>query len=115
MKRSFELYLSDILTAIQNIELYTVKYTAGRLSKDQKTTDAVLRNLEIIGEAATQLSKELKDWYSDVPWRDIQDFRIVTAHHYWKINIDRIWDIVRYKLPPLKTAIDKMLHDERRI
>ena len=52
--------------------------------------DAVLRNLEVIGEAATQVPKDIKEKYNSIPWRDIEDFRIVAAHHYWKINKERI-------------------------
>jgi len=113
LKRSSELYLQDVLTAIKNIQLYTAGYTAVKLSKDQKTTDAVMRNLEVIGEAATQLSEELKKKYPDVPWRDIQDFRIVTAHHYWKINIERVWDIIENKLNLLKHYVENILQDRK--
>jgi len=70
-----------------------------------------MRNLEIICEAATQLSKSVKDANKDIPWRDIQDFRIVVAHKYWKINIERVWDIVENKINILKEQIQRILKD----
>ena len=76
------------------------------------STDATLRNLEIIGEATTQLQKDIKEKYYDIPWKDIQDFRIVVAHHYWSINQERVWDIIKTKLDPLKQQIQDILKKE---
>ena len=74
--------------------------------------DAVMRNLEIIGEAATQLSPELKEKYKVVPWKDIQDFRVVVAHHYWNVNTMRIWNIIESKLGELKQQMEGILEKE---
>ena len=74
--------------------------------------DAVMRNLEVIGEAATQVPQNIKDRYKNVPWKDIQDFRIVVAHHYWKVNTARISDIIENKLDELKKQIQNILEKE---
>ena len=65
--------------------------------------------LEIIGEAANQVPEEIKKKHSKIPWRDIQDFRIVVAHKYWKINLERIWDIIENKLQDLREQIEDLL------
>jgi uncharacterized protein with HEPN domain len=69
---------------------------------------AVLRELEIIGEAINKLPDELKNKYPSVPWRDITDFRNILAHHYWGIDLETVWNIIHNsdKLPDLKTQIE---------
>lgn len=111
MKRKFDLYLKDILESIERIQDYVHSVDVEEFAKSPITIDAVMRNLEIIGEAATQIPAEVKDQHKEVPWRDIQDFRIVVAHKYWKINIDRVWDIIENKLDVLKEQIENILND----
>ena len=112
MKRRFDLYLFDILEAIERIEEYTSGMDFEDFDKNKMALDAVLRNLEIIGEAKSQINNEIKEKYKEVPWKDIQDFRIVVAHHYWKINKERIWDIVENKLNTLNKQIDSIISKE---
>ena len=109
LKRRYDLYLKDIIEAIERIQEYIGSMDYEEFCEKGITLDAVMRNMEIIGEAATQLSEEIKDKYKEVPWRDIQDFRIVVAHHYWKVNKRRIWDIIENKLEPLKQQVEEIL------
>lgn len=109
LKRRSDLYLQDIVEAIDRIIEYTEGITLEEFKKSKIKVDAVMRNLEIIGEVACQLDKEMKDKYKDITWRDIQDFRIVVAHHYWKINIERIWDIVENRLNVLQKQVNDIL------
>lgn len=109
LKREYDLYLKDILESISRIEDYVGLMNLNSFKESKMTVDAVLRNLEIIGEAVTNIPKEVRDKYDRVPWRDVQDFRIVVAHHYWKINLDRVWDIIENKLGPLKKQIEDIL------
>lgn len=113
LKRRFDLYLQDILEAIERIQEYVGSAGYEEFSKNSIKIDAVLRNLEIIGEAAVQLPKEIKEEYKVIPWRDIQDFRIVVAHHYWNINRERIWDIIENKLDTLKHQVEEILVKEK--
>ncbi|TAO01281.1 MAG: DUF86 domain-containing protein [Phormidium sp. SL48-SHIP] len=79
---------------------------------------AVLRELEIIGEAANKLPDELKNQYPSVPWRDMTDFRNILAHHYWAIDLETVWNIIhnRDKLPDLKIQVKICIQDlENRI
>ena len=112
MKRVFNLYLQDILEAIERVEQYTQGMNLEEFSKSKITMDAVLRNLEIIGEAATQLLTDKKEKYNKVPWEDIQNFRIVAAHHYWKIDKVTIWDIIENQLNTLSQQIQEILEKE---
>lgn len=112
MKRRFDLYLKDILEAIERVQEYVGSKDIEEFIKEKIMVDAVLRNLEVIGEAATQLQEEIKKKYPTIPWRDIQDFRIVVAHHYWKVNQQRIWDIIEHKLDSLKEQVEGILQAE---
>ncbi|MBP0029248.1 DUF86 domain-containing protein [Roseofilum sp. Guam] len=69
---------------------------------------AVLRELEIIGEASNKIPDELKDRYPSIPWRDITDFRNMLAHHYWAIDLETVWNIIQNpdKLPDLKNQVE---------
>ena len=80
-----------------------------KFSADPKTVDAVVRNLEIIGEAARSLPEDVKDNASEVEWRKIASLRNILAHEYFGVKVQLIWEITQTKLPPLKVACIKML------
>jgi len=105
LKRESKAYLEDILEAIRRVKEYTSSLELEDLSEGTIETDATLRNLEIIGEAVSQLPEDFKKKFPQVPWRDIKDFRNVVAHHYFKINLERIWDIIQNQLDPLKEQV----------
>lgn len=109
LKRKYDLYLEDILQAVSNIEEYVGTMEFSDFEENKLVADAVLRNLEIIGESATQLPHEIVEEYKQIPWRDIKSFRVVVAHKYWSINKERIWDIIKHKLEPLKIEVEKIL------
>ncbi len=113
MRRKSEAYLEDILISIERIGSYLSGLELEDFAKNNLVIDAVMRNLEIIGEAANQVPKPFKEKHPEVPWRDIQDFRIVVAHHYWKIHMGRIWDIIEHKLNPLKKQIQEILKKKK--
>ncbi|MDO8656492.1 MAG: DUF86 domain-containing protein [Nanoarchaeota archaeon] len=113
MKRTSKAYLGDILEAIDRIREYIGSMDIEELKENKLVLDAVMRNLEIIGEAVTQMPDEIKNRYPTVPWRDIKDFRNVVAHHYFSINILRIWDIIEHKLEPLEAQINNILKKEK--
>lgn len=98
MPRDPLLYLEDILEAIARIRVYTSGYDYSRFAEDSKTQDAVVRNLEIVGEAAGRLSKELHANASEIEWRKIIGLRNILAHEYFGVTLPIIWDIVQLRV-----------------
>lgn len=108
----FEL-LSDIKEAARRIEIYIKRTSYKKFLKDIKIQDAVTRNLEIIGEAAKNISDDLKDEYSLIPWKRISGTRDRLIHNYFGVNYDIVWVIVKKELPKLATQIKKINKNEK--
>lgn len=106
MSRQPDLYFNDIRDSIERIEDYTEEYDL-ELGQDNILTDAVIRNLEIIGEAVKNLPQEVKDERPGVEWREIAGFRDVLVHQYFRVNPDIVVDIVDNKLPELKEELEE--------
>ncbi len=75
---------------------------------DYKTQDAIVRNIEIIGEASKKLSSGLKKKYQDIPWKMIAGTRDILIHDYFGVNIDIIWEIITNDMPELKQKLEKI-------
>ncbi len=71
--------------------------------------DAVVRNLEIIGEAARQIPSEVRERYPEVPWRRVIGLRNVVVHEYFAVDVEIVWTVVRQSLPELKEALRRMM------
>lgn len=95
-----DIYIAHILQAIERIQTYTEKLDYAKFVDDTLKQDAVIRQLEIIGEAAKNLSREFKDKV-DLPWKDIMGMRDVAIHEYFDIDIETVWDTVVHDIPPL--------------
>lgn len=106
------IYLKHILEAIQNIEEYIEDLDFNAFSGDKKTIDAVVRELEIIGEAANNLNDEFKKNYQEIPFRDMIDMRNVLIHEYFGINKKVVWDTCKIDLPKLKEIIEEALNSK---
>lgn len=109
MPRDFRLYLDDILKAIHQIRSYMADQDEEAFSTDRKTQDAVIRNLEIIGEAAGKLSDQFHTTDPEIDWRKIKGLRNILIHEYFGINLPIIWDVIHSKLGPLETVCRKHL------
>jgi len=108
-KRLPKLYLEDIVNSIDNIEKYIEKLLLEDLEKDQKTFDAVVRNIEIIGEAAKNLPEEYKEKNSEIPWNEIVAMRNKVIHEYFGVSMSVLWQTIKVDLPKLKKQIEKLL------
>ncbi|MEO6613760.1 MAG: DUF86 domain-containing protein [Chitinophagaceae bacterium] len=100
-KRSPSLLISDIIDSGQKIMKYTEGLTYEQFILDSKTVDAVIRNFEIIGEAANRLSEEFKDKYPDIEWHRIRGFRNRIIHDYSGIDYEIVWQIKENFLPEM--------------
>jgi uncharacterized protein with HEPN domain len=105
-------FMRDIREGVRRIKTYTDGMTYDHFLTDFKTQDAVVRNLEIIGEATRSLSPELRKKYPDVPWKGMAGIRDRLIHHYFGVNLDIIWAIVTGELPMLNSQIDAILQQE---
>jgi len=105
--RSWKFRLDDILDAIEKIERYTRGFDFKQWQQDDKTVDAVVRNIEVIGEAATHLPIEIQEQYKDIPWGMMKGIRNVLAHEYFGIDLKIIWKTVKEDLPALKKLLEK--------
>lgn len=107
-------FLSDMDEAIKRIEGYITRMDYNDFLKDFKTQDAVIRNLEIIGEAVKNLSDKLKKKYQNVDWKNIAGMRDKIIHFYFGVNWEIVWDVCRNRLPDIKLRIEsakKMLKE----
>jgi uncharacterized protein with HEPN domain len=104
-------FLLDIQDALQRILEYTTGMNWDTYLKDHKTQDAVIRNLEVIGEATKSLSDTLLSQHPGIPWRDMAGTRDRLMHHYFGVNQEIIWQIIEQDLPALKSQIEQVIHD----
>jgi len=109
MRRNVKVYFQDILDAILNIEEYVGNKGFEEFRQSKLVRDAVIRNLEIIGEAAKNVPKEIKEEHSEIKWREIAGFRDILIHRYFDVNIKILWDLIKDKLPDLKKEVSKIL------
>jgi uncharacterized protein with HEPN domain len=100
-KRSAELLVDDILESGQKILQYTAGLTLEQFSADSKTVDAVIRNFEIIGEAANRLPEEFKETHPEIDWHKIRGFRNRIVHDYFGIDYSIVWVIKETFLSPM--------------
>ncbi len=107
--RKYELFLEDILSSIKKIE----RYSLHDLKKDDMAFDAILRNLETIGEAVKSISPELKEEYKDIEWKRIIGIRDIITHAYFGIDKDIILEIISNKLPRLKRVVIELIKKEK--
>lgn len=102
MSRDETVYIKHILDAISRIEGYLERVSYDRFKDETMIQDAVIRQLEIIGEASKRLSEATKAQYGDIPWKDIAGMRDKLIHDYLGTDIKAVWDTVKDDIPDLK-------------
>jgi len=107
-KRPVSLLIEDIWESVEKIERYIGTETKETFAQDEKTIDAVARNLEIIGEAANRLPESFKSKYSEIEWIKIIGLRNRIVHNYFGIDLEIIWQILREDLPAFNSALQKI-------
>jgi uncharacterized protein with HEPN domain len=111
-EREWKLFLKDIAKSIDRVIEYT-QWNNDRedFFDDYKTFDAVMRNIEVIGEAVKHIPPDIKEQYAGIQWKKIAGLRDIAIHEYFGIDKDLIWDVVKNKIPGLKAQIDGMIND----
>jgi uncharacterized protein with HEPN domain len=107
-ERSYKMYLEDIILSMKRIEEYIHGLTFQEFKKDYKTVDAVIRNFEIIGEAAKNLPEEIKTQHPEVPWSEMYLLRNRISHEYFGVDYEIIWDIAINYLPDNRSQIEEI-------
>ena len=103
--RDYKLYLTDILAAVESIEQFVSGLDAEGFKHDDKTSSAVIRKFEIIGEAAKNVPNEVQRQYPGIPWKELAGMRDKLIHFYFGVAYDLVWSTIRNRLPHLKLLI----------
>ena len=111
--RNYFMYLEDINTSMDRIAEYIDGLSFDEFKKDYKTVDAVIRNFEVIGEAAKNLPLEIRSKYEEVPWDEMYLLRNKVSHEYFGIDYEIIWDVATNYLPENKSQIEIILQREK--
>ncbi|MFA5271021.1 MAG: DUF86 domain-containing protein [Candidatus Omnitrophota bacterium] len=106
-KRTSKLYLKDILDSIKNIQSYTKKLNFNEFSQKKIVIDAVIRNFEIIGEAAKNIPNDIKSSHRGIPWKEMAGMRDKIIHEYFGVDLDIVWQTIQ-SLPDLETLLKKI-------
>jgi len=107
-RREYKLFIEDILESIDLIEQYTEEMDFDSFKTDRKTVDAVVRNLEIIGEASKNIPENIRVTNSDIDWKGIIGLRNRIIHEYFGVDLSIIWNIIRFELPVFKKRLQEI-------
>ena len=111
MKRNYRLFIEDISECIDKIEEFVGNMDFDEFIKDDKTASAVMRKLEIIGEASKNTPKRIREKYKELPWSDMARMRDKITHGYFGINYKIVWNVIKERLPKIKPVIHKILEE----
>jgi len=107
-ERSPDLLIADMLAAVRKIERFTSGMDQDQFRHDEKTVDAVVRNLEVLGEAARRVPEDFASRYSEVPWRQIAGLRNRIVHDYFGLDLEIIWQVIRHDLRQLQAKLESL-------
>ena len=111
MNRSAELFIRDILEYMERSEEHLKELSFEEFLHDNKTCDAVIRCIEVIGEAAKNVPASIRDKYPSIPWRNMAGMRDKIIHGYFVVDFEEVWLVVKEEVPELKPMIQEVLDD----
>ncbi|MFM6006036.1 MAG: DUF86 domain-containing protein [Sphaerospermopsis kisseleviana] len=112
MSRSLKLYCDDIVISCDKILRYTQGLDYDSFFADELRFDAVIRNLQVIGESVKQIPPEIREKYTQIEWRKIAGLRDILVHAYFSLTDEIIWDIIQTKIIPLKATVIIIIEQE---
>lgn len=111
MTRDYRVYLRDILQSLQNARQFVEGLSYEEFTDDRKTISAVVRELEIVGEAAKQVPTWIRMKYPDIPWSDMAGMRDKLIHFYFGVDMEIVWETVKVRIPKLEPLVQEVLND----
>ena len=108
-KRKPDVYLQDILESIEHIQKFLDGVSENKCYENVEKQDAVLRRLEIIGEAVKHLSEEIREGHPDIPWRQIAGMRDIIIHEYFGVTLEMVWIVATVDILDLKSKVEEII------
>jgi uncharacterized protein with HEPN domain len=109
--RDTSIYIKDIVAAIDAIGQFTEGIDFRHFCEDDKTSSAVIQKLQIIGEAVKNVPADIKQRYTDIPWKEMAGMRDKLVHQYFRIKMELLWQTIRNDLPALKFSLSEIIDD----
>lgn len=107
--RNYKLYIKDILNAVESIENFVENMNFDEFKKDDKTSSAVIRKFEIIGEAAKHIPENIRQKYPQIPWKEMAGMRDRLIHFYFGIDYKLVWTTIKERIPKIKPLLKQIL------
>jgi uncharacterized protein with HEPN domain len=114
MKRDYSLYIKDILDCIERVEEFIGDMNFDEFLADDKTSSAVVRKLEIIGEATKNIPKSITQKYEEIPWKEMARMRDKIIHFYFGVDYKIVWNVIKERLPEIKPTILQILENMKK-
>lgn len=111
MTRAVVLYISDILQQMEDALEFVRGMTYEQFLRDKKTINAVLRAIEVIGEATKNVPEGIRARYPDIPWKEMAGMRDKVIHFYFGVDLETVWLVVSERIPELKPKLEQVLQD----
>ncbi len=111
MSRNITLYIKDILQNMRDAEDFIQGMSYEQFSNDKRTVNAVLRSLEVIGEAAKNVSDDIRAKYPDVPWKEMAGMRDKVIHFYFGVDREVVWVVAKDRIPSIRPLIERVLQE----
>ena len=111
MLEKFAIYLNDISKSIKSIENFVEGMTQEQFENDDKTSSAVIRKFEIIGEASKFIPEVIRNKYSEIPWKEMAGMRDKLIHTYSEVDFKLVWMTIKQRIPEIKPLLKKILDE----